>query len=110
MPTYLLFLFLFQGGLAFVFTYFIAILILKGSADGDSQKSLKVIRKLRNSISIGAILIPLAMFVAFYKSLPEDQPTNVAIWPALWIFVILASVVLALTVAIVRRPDQLKGE
>jgi hypothetical protein len=40
------------------------------------------------------------MFLAYYKSLPDGEPTTIALWPAIWIFMILAAVPTALQLAV----------
>lgn len=110
MPVHLLFLFFLQCGLAFVFTYFIARILLKGNQETDSASTISAMRKVRNIITVITVIIPPAMFAAYYQSLPQDQSTAVAIWPSVWIFLILLALVLALTFAMVKHPDHPAGE
>jgi len=99
MPVHLLFLFVFQSGLAFAFTLFIAKILLKGESDAGPLHLIAGMRKLRNIIAVVTLILPPAMFFAYYHSLPDGQSTGVAIWPSAWIFMILLALVLALTVA-----------
>ena len=100
MPVHLIFLFLFQSGLAFAFSYFISRIVLGG---GDKEPPEGIQRGLRTIrlIAVGASLIlPPLMFIAYFQSLPEGKSTALALWPAAWIFMILAAVVLALSIAL----------
>jgi len=107
MSVHLIFLFLFQGGLAFAFSFFIARIILSGS-DGLARTNLvRGIRKIRMIVLAAVVLLPPAMFLAYYKSLPEGKSTSLAVWPAVWILVILLAVLLALSLAM--RPKESKG-
>jgi hypothetical protein len=104
MSFHLLFLFIFQSGLAFAFSYFITRVLLGGHG-GDSRESMIAgIRKIRWVVAASALILPPAMFYAYYKSLPEGQSIALAIWPAVWILMILLAVMLALTVAMMRKP------
>ncbi len=97
MSAHLIFLFLFQGGIAFAFSYFI-VRVLLGGLDVDGRRRMVAgIRKIRMLILGASILFPLAMFAAYYKSLPAEQPVSLAIWPAVWILVILLALVTGLT-------------
>jgi len=99
MSVHLLFLFFLQCGLAFAFTYFITRIVLKEDPNSDPMRTIAAVRKVRNIIAIITVIIPPAMYAAYYKSLPMGQPTTVAIWPSVWIFMILLALVLALTIA-----------
>lgn len=99
MPVHLLFLFLFQSALAFAFSYFIARVIISGSEDDSRDTLIRGISKVRNIALVGAFVLPAAMFVAYYNSLPEGKPATIALWPAGWIFMIMLAVVLALSLA-----------
>lgn len=103
MPVHLLFLFLFQSALAFAFSYFIARIIISGSEEDSRESLLCGIRKVRNIALAGSAILPAAMFVAYYNSLPEGQPAAIALWPAGWIFMIMLAVVVALTIAARRK-------
>lgn len=109
MSVHLIFLFLFQGGLAFAFTYFIARVLL-GGADQDGSRMAGGIRKIRLVVLGSALVLPLAMFAAYYKSLPEDASTSLALWPAAWILVILLAVVAALSLALQRADKPARGK
>lgn len=89
MSAHLIFLFLFQGGIAFGFSYFIVRVMMGGLGDHARKRMVAAIRKIRLLILGTAVIFPLAMFSAYYKSLPEEQPISLAIWPAIWILVIL---------------------
>jgi hypothetical protein len=99
MPTHIVFLFLFQAGLAFAFSFFITRLLVHGSKRNSSSGLLRIIRRIRIGFCVAAIILPPAMFFAYFKSLPEGQPTSIALWPAAWIFLILAAVPTALWLA-----------
>jgi hypothetical protein len=99
MPVHLIFLFLFQSALAFAFSYFIARIIISGSEDESRESLLRGIGKVRNIALAGSVILPAAMFVAYYNSLPEGQPASMALWPAGWIFMIMLAVVIALSLA-----------
>lgn len=100
MPSHLIFLFLFQSGLAFAFSYFIARILLGGSSEDNLPKLLRGIRLIRLLVLAFCVVLPPVMFAAYFKSLPEGKPASLALWPAAWIFLILLAVVLALTIAI----------
>ena len=105
MSVHLLFLFIFQSGLAFAFSYFIARVLLGDLQGLSRERMISGIRKIRLVTAAFAILLPLAMFVAYKKSLAEGESVALAIWPAVWIFMILASVILALSFAMRPRRD-----
>jgi hypothetical protein len=106
MSANLIFLFLFQSGLAFAFSYFITRILL-GGHEGDSVDSMKAgIKKVRWVVVASALVLPAAMFVAYFKSLPEGQSIALAIWPAVWILMILLAVILALTLAMRKRDNR----
>lgn len=96
MPAHLVFLFLFQSGLAFAFSYFICRLILRGSTDASRPGLLVIVQRIRRFFLIAALILPPAMFLAYYKSLPEGEPGTIAAWPAVWILLILLAVPTAL--------------
>jgi len=103
MPVHLIFLFLFQSGLAFAFSFFIAKVLLDGVADPASSSLPGGIRLVRNgALGLAVVLAPL-MYVAYYNSLPEGKPATLAAWPAAWIFMILAAVAAALETALSRH-------
>ncbi len=105
MSVHLIFLFLFQGGLAFAFSYFIARVLVDGAVGESRSSMLRGICKIRLVVVISSVVLPLVMFAAYYKSLPEDASVSLALWPAAWILVILLSVVAALTLAM-QRPGR----
>ena len=105
MSAHLIFLFLFQSGLAFAFSYFITRILLGGNEGTARESMLAGMRKIRLVVAAFAIILPLAMFVAYLKSLPEGKSLSLAVWPAVWIFMILAAVILALSLAMARKPD-----
>jgi hypothetical protein len=102
MTSHLLFLFLFQGGIAFAFTYFIARVLLDGLAGEARDRMLKGMGKVRLLMIACALFFPAAMFGAYYKSLPEGESTGLALLPALWILVIMLALVAGLTLAMLR--------
>ena len=109
MPVHLIFLFLFQSGLAFAFSYFIARILL-GSNEAEARaQMLAGMRKVRLGVAVMAVGLPPVMFAAYYKSLPDGKSASLALWPAAWIFMILLAVVLALSVAMWRMPEDDKG-
>jgi hypothetical protein len=99
MPVHLIFLFLFQSGLAFAFSYFIARIVLSGARESSREGLLRGIRMVRLIVGGLCLILPVLMFVAYYQSLPEGKPASLALWPAAWIFMILGAVVAALTLA-----------
>lgn len=103
MSFHLIFLFAFQSGLAFAFSYFISRILLGGLEGAGRDSMLRGMRKMRLIAAAFAVLLPVVMFIAYYKSLPEGQPVSLAVWPAVWIFMILAAVVLAMTLAMARK-------
>ncbi|HSH10012.1 MAG TPA: hypothetical protein VK995_06460 [Oceanipulchritudo sp.] len=103
MGVHLIFLFLFQGGLAFAFTYFIARILLGGSEGEGRKRMIGGMRKIRLIVFAMAVILTPSMFFAYYKSLPEGQPVSLAVWPAVWILVILLAVILALQIALHRQ-------
>jgi hypothetical protein len=106
MPAHLIFLFLLQSGLAFAFSLFIARILLGGSRGDGRLKLLRGIRAIRIAVIGLALLLSPALFLAYRMSLPEGQPASLALWPAVWIFCILAAVALALTLAIHGAPRE----
>jgi len=106
MPVMLVVLFLFQGGLAFAFSYFVCTMVL---ADEEGFRTAAgIVRKVRTATIGFCVLFPPLLYLVFLKSLPADEPTNVAFWPALWMLILLVSVALALTVALKRSATKLK--
>jgi hypothetical protein len=103
MPVHLIFLFIFQGGLAFIFTYVLASVLLKTRDTESRDRAISGIRKIRLIILASAVILPPAMFAAYYGSLPEGKSYTVALWPAGWILVILLAVITALTIAIRKK-------
>ena len=105
MPVHLIFLFFFQGGLAFMFTYVLAAVLLRARDKDSRERAVRGIRRIRLIILGATTVLPVAMFAAYYGSLPEGKSYTVALWPAAWIFVILMAVVIALTIAIHKTGD-----
>ncbi len=104
MGVHLIFLFLFQSGLAFAFSFFIARIMLGGNK-GEARESLKRgIRKIQWIVGGVALVLTPAIFFAYLESLPEGQPVSMAVWPAVWILMILAAIVLALGLAVLKKP------
>ena len=104
MSFHLLFLFVFQGAIAFAFTYVIARVLL-GGIDGEARRGmLKGMARIRLLILVCALILPAAMFAAYFKSLPEGQPTSVALLPAIWILLILLALLGALSLAMWQKP------
>lgn len=108
MSFHLIFLFLFQSGLAFAFSYFIARVLLGPDGEEARSKMLGGMRKVRAGTAVLTAVLPVVLFAAYHKSLPEGKPATLAVWPAVWIFMILLAVVLAITVAINRKPMDTK--
>ncbi|NDV60861.1 hypothetical protein G0Q06_00175 [Puniceicoccales bacterium CK1056] len=100
MSFHLIFLFLFQSGLAFAFSYFIAKIVLTGCDEESLPKLRRGLRWIALLTLACSIALPPVMFFAYYKALPEGKPANIALWPAVWIFMILGAVVLALSLVI----------
>jgi cytochrome bd-type quinol oxidase subunit 2 len=105
MPVHLIFLFFFQGGLAFMFTFVLATVLLKTRDSESRERAVRGIRRIRLIILGATAILPVAMFAAYYGSLPEGKSYTVALWPAAWILVILLAVVAALTIAIRKKED-----
>lgn len=100
MPTHLVFLFIFQSGLAFAFSYFISRILIQGAKAEARPPLLRIISRIQRVFLVAGLFLPPAMFLAYYKSLPEGEPTTIALWPAIWIFMILAAVPTALQLAV----------
>jgi len=107
MPIHLIFLFIFQSGLAFAFSYFIARIIVNSSQEDARDGILAGICLVRKIVLGFCVILPPLMFLAYFKSLPEGKSTSLAVWPAAWILMILLAVVLALTLAM-RKPAEAK--
>jgi uncharacterized membrane-anchored protein len=90
---WLLILFLFQSAMAGGFTYFVATLVVKDVPQ-------KVLRKVRNYCAVVTVVLSSAVFMAFYKSVPEGEPASHAVGPAVWLFCILGAITLALAFAV----------
>ena len=105
MPVHLIFLFFFQGGLAFMFTFALASVLLKTQGTEERERAVSGIRRIRLIILGTALVLPAAMFAAYYGSLPEGKPYTIALWPAAWILVILLAVIAALSIAIRSKGD-----
>ncbi|NBD39389.1 MAG: hypothetical protein GVY10_12555 [Verrucomicrobia bacterium] len=106
MPAMLLVLFLFQGGLAFAFSYFVCTMVL---ADEDGFRTAAgIVRKVRGATVAFSVLFPPLLYFVFLKSLPEDKPASLAFWPALWMLILLLSVALALSIALKRSAAKLE--
>ena len=105
MSPHLIFLFLFQGGLAFAFSYFIVRVLLGGSDPAGRENILKGMKTIRKLLIVCTLILPAAMFAAYFKSLPEDASISLAVWPAVWIFVIMAALIAAMSMAM-NRPDK----
>lgn len=110
MSFHLIFLFLFQSGLAFAFSYFIAKIVLNGCDEESLPKLRRGLGIICGLTVVSAIALPPVMFFAYYKALPEGKPANIALWPAVWIFMILAAVVLALSLVIWKSAPQHAGK
>lgn len=96
--TILLLVFLFQSGLAYAFSYFVCRMV---TGDPDARADTKIVLlKVRTGFIFLSLLLPSAMFLAFWFSLPEGRPATMAALPALWLFLILAAVVVAITRAV----------
>ena len=104
MSFHLIFLFLFQSGLAFAFSYFIARILLGSNEAEGRGRMLAGMRKVRIGVLLMALVLPPVMFAAYYKSLPEGKSVSLAVWPAAWIGMILLAVVIALSIAMARKP------
>jgi len=104
MGVHLIFLFLFQSGLAFAFSYFIVRVLLGGNEGESRDRLLRGIRKMQWIAAGLAVVMAPAMFFAYLKSLPEGQSISLAVWPAVWILMILLAVILALGMASRRKP------
>jgi hypothetical protein len=100
MSFHLIFLFLFQSGLAFAFSYFIAKIVVSGCEEESLPGLRRGLRWIALITLACSIALPPVMFYAYYKALPEGKPASIALWPAVWIFMILAAVVIALSLVI----------
>ena len=104
MSAHLIFLFFFQGGLAFAFSYFLVKVLLGGLDDERHKRMVRGIKMIRLLVIFSGLILPLAMFGAYYKSLPEGQSVALAIWPAVWILVILLALVIGITIGMRSKP------
>ena len=103
MSGQLILLFLFQAGLALAFTWFIS-RVLIGDAAGEARERLqRVLCRARLAVLALAALLPAVLFAVYARSLPEDQPLALALWPALWMLLILTGVAAGLTLALRAR-------
>jgi len=106
MSAHLIFLFFFQGGLAFAFSYFIVRVLLGGLDQDRRVQMIQGMRKIRLMVIFASLILPVAMFGAYYKSLPEGQSVALAVWPAVWILVIMAALVTGISLGMrTGRPD-----
>jgi hypothetical protein len=91
MSGFLLLLFVFQSGLACAFTFFITRLVLQGGQDGGGAAQRKPLPYgwLLGCGAAASCIIPLLVFGAFLASLPEDAERSIAVWPAVWVAMIM---------------------
>lgn len=106
MSFHLIFLFLFQSGLAFAFSFLIAKIVVSGCEPESLPGLRRGLRWIALLTLACAIALPPVMFFAYYKALPEGKPASIALWPAVRIFMILGAVVLALSLVIWKSGDK----
>lgn len=88
-----------------MFSFVLASVLLNNRDSESRQRIARGVRWVR-AIALGSsAVLPVAMFAAYYGSLPEGQSYTVALWPAAWILVILMAIVIALSIAIHRNRD-----
>lgn len=87
-----------------MFTFVLATVLLNSRDHESRERSIRGIRWIRLIFLGASAILPVAMFAAYYGSLPEGKSFTVALWPAAWILVILLAVVIALSIAI-RKKD-----
>jgi hypothetical protein len=104
MSTNLIFLFFFQGGLAFAFSYFIMRVMVTGLDQDGRDRMIKGMKKVTLLGILASVVLPLAMFGAYYKSLPEGQSIALAIWPAVWILVIMVALLIGISMGMRAKP------
>lgn len=109
MSAHLIFLFFFQGGLAFAFSYFIVKVVLSGLDADTHKRMIQGMQKIRLVVIFSSLVFPLAMFGAYFKSLPEGQSVALAIWPAIWILVIMLALIVGISVGMRTRTRQSKN-
>ena len=64
------------------------------------------IRKICLGLGGLSLILPVALFAAYYGSLPEGEPIALAIWPAAWMASILLSLILSMSLAMQKSlPD-----
>lgn len=98
--TILLVVFLFQSGLAYAFSYFVCLMVIGEPENFHQTRS--ILLKVRTGVVFLAIIFPSALFLAFWFSLPDDRPVTMAALPALWLFMIITSVGVAITRALAK--------
>lgn len=91
MSPFLILLFGFQSALALAFTFFITRLLLKGV----TPEEIPATRKRLFWVLVGGgafvVTIPLLVLLAFIASLPEGESIAIAIWPAVWVAMIMGA-------------------
>ena len=65
---------------------------------------MRGIRKIQWIVAGVALVLTPSMFFAYLESLPEGEPVSLAVWPAIWILMILVAIILALELAARRKP------
>jgi hypothetical protein len=105
MSAHLIFLFFFQGGLAFAFSYFIVRVMVTGLNQDGRDRMIKGMNKIMLLGILASVVLPLAMFGAYYKSLPEGQSIALAIWPAIWILVIMVALLIGISMGMRAKPN-----
>ena len=106
MSAHLIFLFFFQGGLAFAFSYFIVRVLVTGLDQVGRDRLVKGMNKIMVLGILASVILPLAMFGAYYKSLPEGQSIALAIWPAIWILVIMVALLIGTSMGMRAKPNK----
>lgn len=92
MPPDLIFVFIFMSGLGFAFAYFFAGIVFR-------ESPVRNIRRFRNGLAIFTLIFPWIAFGLYRASLPEGEHWITAFYPALWIGMVLAAMVVGITVA-----------
>ena len=92
MSPNLIFVFMFMSGLAFAISFFFAGIVFR-------ESPVRNVRRFRNGLAIFTLTFPWIAFALYRASLPADEHWITAFYPALWIAMVLAGIVIGITVA-----------